>query len=164
MAVGVNYGRGRTYDEFEVGERHRFRLPTITEGYINNFCCLTADFNPLHVDAELAKKTIHGERIAPGTMTTALTFNTFAMLAFGTGMALLELNFKLPNAVKINDQLEVEITILEKKPSKSYPQGGLLRQRMVTTNQNGQVVADGEALLLISKEPLYPKEVIPPRG
>jgi len=157
MVVGGNYGRGRTFDEFQVGERHRFRLPTITETYINNFCCLTADFNPLHVDVELAKKTIHGERIAPGTLTTALTFNTFAMLAFGTGMALLELNFKLPNAVKINDTLEVEIEILEKKPSSSYPQGGLVRHRMVTTNQHGAVVADGTALLLISKEPLFPK-------
>lgn len=159
MVVGVNYGKGRTYDEFQVGERHRFRLPTVTEAYINNFCCLTADFNPLHVDIELSKKTIHGERIAPGTLTTALTFNAFAMLAYGTGMALLELNFKLPNPVKINDTLEVEIEILEKKPSSKYPQGGLVRHRMVTTNQKGEVVADGEALLLISKEPLYPKEV-----
>ena len=157
MAVGVNYGRGRTFDELQVGERHRFRLPTITEAYINNFCCLTADFNPLHVDIELAKKTIHGERIAPGTLTTALTFNTFAMLVYGTGMALLELNFKLPNAVKINDTLEVEIEILESNASSTYPQGGLMRQRMTTTNQHGKVVADGTALLLISKEPLYPK-------
>ena len=157
MAVGINYGRGRTFDELQVGERHRFRLPTITEAYINNFCCLTADFNPLHVDIELAKKTIHGERIAPGTLTTALTFNTFAMLVYGTGMALLELNFKLPNAVKINDTLEVEIEILEKNASSTYPQGGLVRQRMTTTNQHGKVVADGTALLLISKEPLYHK-------
>jgi acyl dehydratase len=157
MAVGINYGRGRTFDELQVGERHRFRLPTITEAYINNFCCLSADFNPLHVDIELAKKTIHGERIAPGTLTTALTFNTFAMLVYGTGMALLELNFKLPNAVKINDTLEVEIEILEKNASSTYPQGGLVRQRMTTTNQHGKVVADGTALLLISKEPLYPK-------
>jgi acyl dehydratase len=109
------------------------------------------------VDIELAKKTIHGERIAPGTLTTALTFNTFAMLVYGTGMALLELNFKLPNAVKINDTLEVEIEILEKNASSTYPQGGLVRQRMTTTNQHGKVVADGTALLLISKEPLYPK-------
>jgi acyl dehydratase len=72
-------------------------------------------------------------------------------------MALLELNFKLPNAVKINDTLEVEIEVLEKKPSAKFPQGGLLRQRMVTTNQHGSIVADGTALLLISKEPLYPK-------
>ena len=155
--VGVNYGKGRTYDEFQVGERHRFRIPTITEAYINNFCCLTSDFNPLHVDIELAKATIHGERIAPGTLTTALTFNAFAMLVFGTGMALLELNFKLPAAVKINDTLEVEIEILEKKPSAKYEQGGLIRQRMTTTNQKGAVVAIGEAKILVSKTPLYPK-------
>jgi acyl dehydratase len=155
--VGVHYGKGRTYDEFEVGERHRFRIPTITEAYINNFCCLTSDFNPLHVDIELAKQTIHGERIAPGTLTTAFSFNAFAMLAYGTGMALLELNFKLPAAVKINDTLEVEIEILEKKPSASYEQGGIIRQRMTTTNQNGVVVAIGEATILVSKTPLFPQ-------
>ena len=155
--VGVHYGKGRTFDEFQVGERHRFRLPTITEAYINSFCCLTADFNPLHVDIELAKETIHGERIAPGTMTTALTFNTFAMLAYGTGMALLELNFRLPAAVKINDTLEVEIEILEKKPSSKYPQGGLIVQRMTTTNQRGEAVAIGEAKILVSKKALGPK-------
>lgn len=155
--VGVNYGRGRTYDEFQVGEKHRFRLPTITEAYINNFCCLTADFNPLHVDIELARNSIHGERIAPGTLTTALTFNAFAMLVYGTGMALLELNFKLPNAVKINDTLEVEIEILDKKESAKYPQGGLVRQRMTTTNQRGEAVAIGEAVILITNEPLFDK-------
>lgn len=155
--VGVNYGRGRTYDEFEVGEKHRFRLPTITETYINNFCCLTADFNPLHVDIELARNSIHGERIAPGTLTTALTFNAFAMLVYGTGMALLELNFKLPKAVKINDTLEVEIEILEKKASAKYPQGGLVRQRMTTTNQRGEPVAIGEAVILITNDPLFDK-------
>ena len=155
--VGVNYGRGRTYDEFEVGEKHRFRLPTITEAYINNFCCLTADFNPLHVDIELARNSIHGERIAPGTLTTALTFNAFAMLVYGTGMALLELNFKLPNAVKINDTLEVEIEILDKQESAKYPQGGLIRQRMTTTNQRGEPVAIGEAVILITNAPLFDK-------
>ena len=155
--VGVNYGRGRTYDEFEVGEKHRFRLPTITEAYINNFCCLTADFNPLHVDIELARNTIHGERIAPGTLTTSLTFNAFAMLVYGTGMALLELNFKLPNAVKIDDTLEVEIEILDKQASAKYPEGGLVRQRMTTTNQRGEAVAIGEALILISNAQLFDK-------
>ena len=158
--VGINYGRGRTYNEFEVGEKHRFRLPTITEAYINNFCCLTADFNPLHVDIELARNTIHGERIAPGTLTTALTFNAFAMLVYGTGMALLELNFKLPNAVKINDTLEVEIEILDKQASAKYPEGGLVRQRMTTTNQRGEAVAIGEALILISNAPLFDKPAV----
>lgn len=155
--VGVHYGRGRTFDEFEVGEKHRFRLPTVTEAYINNFCCLTADFNPLHVDVELAAKTIHGERIAPGTFTSSLTFNAFAMLVYGTGMALLELNFKFPKAVKINDTLEVEIEILEKEPSERYPQGGLVRQRMTTMNQRGEPVAIGEAVILVSKTRLYDK-------
>jgi len=86
--VGTMWGKGRTYDEFTVGEKFVFRLPTVTEAYVNNFCCITGDFNPLHVDIEVAKKTIHGERIAPGTLTTSLTFTTFAMLAFGTGAAL----------------------------------------------------------------------------
>jgi len=154
--VGTMWGKGRTYDEFTVGEKFVFRLPTVTEAYVNNFCCVTGDFNPLHVDIEVAKKTIHGERIAPGTLTTSLTFTTFAMLAFGTGMALLELNFKLPAAVKINDTLEVEIEILDKRPSRKYAdKGGIVHQRMTTRNQHGTVVAQGEAKILVSKVPSY---------
>jgi 3-hydroxybutyryl-CoA dehydratase len=148
--------KGRTYDEFAIGERFRFRLPTVTEGYINNFCSLTGDLNPLHVDLEVAKKTIYGERIAPGTLTASLTFTAFAMLAFGTGMALLELNFKFLGPVKINDTLEVEIEILDKTPSRKYEgQGGIVHQRMITRNQKGAVVVEAIGKILVSKVPSY---------
>jgi 3-hydroxybutyryl-CoA dehydratase len=148
--------KGRTYDEFTVGEKFTFRLPTVTESYINNFCSLTGDLNPLHVDIEVAKKTIYGERIAPGTLTASLTFTAFAMLAYGTGMALLELNFNFMAPVKINDTLEVEIEVLAKTPSRKYAdQGGIVHQRMTTRNQHGAVVADATGKILISKVPSY---------
>ena len=154
--VGTMWGKGRTYDEFTVGEKFVFRLPTVTESSVNNFCCMTGDFNPLHVDLEVAKKTIYGERIAPGTLTASLTFTTFAMLAFGTGMALLELNFKFSAPVKLNDTLEVEIEILDKRPSRTYAdKGGIVHQRMTTRNQHGTVVAEGNAKILVSKVPSY---------
>lgn len=154
--VGTMWGKGRTYDEFTVGEKFRFRLPTVTEAYVNNFCCLTGDFNPLHVDLEVAKKTIYGERIAPGTLTASLTFTAFAMLAYGTGMALLELNFKFSAPVKLNDTLDVEIEILEKRPSRKYAdRGGVIHQRMTTRNQEGTIVAEATAKILVSKVPSY---------
>jgi len=154
--VGTMWGKGRTYDEFTVGEKFVFRLPTVTEASVTNFCCMTGDFNPLHVDLEVAKKTIYGERIAPGTLTASLTFTTFAMLAFGTGMALLELNFKFSAPVKLNDTLEVEIEILDKRPSRTYAdKGGIVHQRMTTRNQHGTVVAEGNAKILVSKVPSY---------
>lgn len=154
--VGTMYGKGRTFDEFMVGEKFRFRMPTVTEAYINNFCCLTGDFNPLHVDAEVAKHTIYGERVAPGTLTASLTFTAFAMLAYGTGMALLELNFKFPAPVKVGDTLEVEIEILDKTPSRKYAdRGGVVHQRMTTRNQHGDVVAEATAKILVSKKPSY---------
>jgi len=150
------HGRGRYWEEFTVGEVLVTGRRTVDGGDVSRFAGLTGDFNPLHVDIEVAKKTIHGERIAPGTLTTSLTFTTFAMLAFGTGMALLELNFKLPAAVKINDTLEVEIEILDKRPSRKYAdKGGIVHQRMTTRNQHGTVVAEGEAKILISKVPSY---------
>jgi 3-hydroxybutyryl-CoA dehydratase len=128
----------------------------VTESYINNFCSLTGDLNPLHVDIEVAKKTIYGERIAPGTLTASLTFTAFAMLAYGTGMALLELNFNFMAPVKINDTLEVEIEVLAKTPSRKYAdQGGIVHQRMTTRNQHGAVVADATGKILISKVPSY---------
>ena len=154
--AGTMWGKGRTYDEFTVGEKFRFRLPTVTEAYVNNFCCLTGDFNPLHVDLEVARKTIYGERVAPGTLTASLTFTAFAMLVYGTGMALLELNFKFLAPVKLNDTLEVEIEILEKRPSRKYAkEGGIVHQRMTTRNQGGTIVAEATAKILVSKVPSY---------
>ncbi len=45
---------------------------TITEADIVMFASLSGDWNPIHTDAEFAKKTIFGQRIAHGLLTLSV--------------------------------------------------------------------------------------------
>jgi len=60
--------RGRYWEELEVGERFITRGRTVTEADIINFAGLSGDWNQLHTDAEFARGTVFGERIAHGML------------------------------------------------------------------------------------------------
>ena len=66
--------RGLYYEEFEVGRvyKHPFRR-TVTEMDNVLFTSLTMNLQPLHLDEEFAKTTIHGRRIFNSLFTLALT-------------------------------------------------------------------------------------------
>ena len=65
--------RGLYYEEFEVGRnyQHAFRR-TITEMDNVLFTSLTMNVQPLHLDEEFAKTTIHGQRLVNSLFTLAL--------------------------------------------------------------------------------------------
>src|SRR5215475_4859882 len=47
---------------------------------------------------------------------------------------------RLPNPVRPGDELSLEVTLLEKRESKSKPDCGILRRQVVLRNQNGETV------------------------
>ena len=56
------------FDELEPGTRFRTRGRTITEADITTFSGLTGDWHPQHADAEWARNSAFGERIAHGLL------------------------------------------------------------------------------------------------
>src|SRR3954469_5512810 len=56
------------YDELEVGDARTFRGVTITEAHILGFAGVTGDHYVLHTDAEYAKTTPFGQRVAHGLL------------------------------------------------------------------------------------------------
>ncbi len=56
------------FDEIEPGMRFRTRGRTITESDVTGFGTLTGDLHPVHTDAEWARESIFGERIAHGML------------------------------------------------------------------------------------------------
>jgi 3-hydroxybutyryl-CoA dehydratase len=48
-----------------VGDQATVRR-VVTQEVVTEFCEITKDFDPLHVDEEFARTTVYGRRIAPG--------------------------------------------------------------------------------------------------
>ena len=94
------------FEDFEVGQRFVTAGRTVTEADVVNFAGVSGDYNPIHTDAEFAKSTPFGQRIAHGllvlSMLTGLRQRTGA--TDGTLIAWLEIrNYKFLKPVLIGD-------------------------------------------------------------
>jgi acyl dehydratase len=135
--------RGLYYEEFEVGRtyEHAFRR-TITEMDNVMFTSLTMNVQPLHLDEEFAKTTIHGQRLVNSLFTLALV-NAYQVPELTMGTTLGNLGYedvRFPNPVFHGDTLRGETTILGKRPSKSRNDSGIVFFEHVGYNQRDQVV------------------------
>jgi acyl dehydratase len=60
------------FEDFQVGDRIISPARTITESDIGLFAALTGDWHAVHTDAEYAKHTMFGERVAHGLLVLAI--------------------------------------------------------------------------------------------
>jgi 3-hydroxybutyryl-CoA dehydratase len=56
------------FEFYEIGDHFVTGSRTVTEADVVNYCGLSGDFSPLHVDADYARSTPYGERIAHGQL------------------------------------------------------------------------------------------------
>src|SRR2546428_11028210 len=110
---------GRFWEEFSVGEVLITGRRTIDGGDVSRFAGLTGDFNPLHVDAEFARTTPFGERVAHGILTLAVSNGQLNLGGWfaGTTLALLGLDRpKVTTPVKFGDTVKTEMAVTETRP------------------------------------------------
>ena len=145
---------GRYFEEFEVGDEYETVSRTITEGDITNFAGVSADFNQLHTDAEFARKTPFGQRIAHGLL--GLTFISGCIgrsgLIEGTTFAFLEIaswKFLAPNF--IGDTVKVFAKVADKKETKKNDRGVVIFGiRLV--NQRNEITQQGLWSIMILRK------------
>lgn len=142
--------KGMTFDEFEIGATFISRARTVTETDVIAFAGISGDFNPLHTDAEFAKTTPFGERIAHGLLVFAFATGmaNWTGIFDGTTLALMEQTVKYKGVVKFGDTVHLEMEVVEKKPT-SKPERGVVKFATRVLNQNKEVVQDGEWTLLM---------------
>ena len=95
------------------------------------FTSLTMNVQPLHLDEEFAKTTIHGQRLVNSLFTLALV-NAFQVPELTMGTTLGNLGYeevRFPNPVFHGDTLRGETTILDKRLSKSRSDSGIVLVR-----------------------------------
>jgi len=132
----------RYFDDFAVGDRLTTRGVTVTESMIIEFG-LTYDPQPFHTDIEAARKSLYGGLIASGFQTLVLGFRTvietgiFRASSMGSP-GFDELRWLRP--VRPGDTLHTEVEVVEKKPSSSKPDRGIVRVAYRIKNQKDEEV------------------------
>jgi 3-hydroxybutyryl-CoA dehydratase len=121
---------------------------TITESHINRFADLSGDRNPLHLDADWAAKTRFGGRIAHGALTAGLVSRVLGMELPGTGAVYLSQTCKFLGPVRPGDTIEAKAEVVHLDAARRR-----VRLRTTCTNQRGEPILDGEALMLIDDVP-----------
>lgn len=146
--------RGLYFEEFEVGAKMVTRGRTITEADLVQFAALTGDYNPMHTDAEYAKDSFMGKRVAHGMLTLSYAVGQAYQLGIlektVLGFRGLEMKFSIP--VYIGDTIHAEVTVAEKKEAKRLG-GGTVTLDMRILNQEGKAVQKGTLTLLMASMP-----------
>ena len=142
--------RGKYFEDFDVGTELSTPGRTITEADIVNFAAYTGDTNPMHTDAEYAKTTLFGERVAHGLLGLAYTAGLGWQQGFleGTVIAFIGLEWKFKAPVKIGDTVHALIKVKQKKEMKAA-NGGLVVLELRLLNQRDEVTQLGEWTVLV---------------
>lgn len=147
---------GKYLEELTVGtvfEHQPGRTVTETDNLL--FSALTLNPQPLHLDAEFAKNSIHGGILVNSIFTLGLVIG----LSVGDttlGTTLGNLGFKetdFPNPVFLGDTIYASTEILENRTSRSRPDRGIVTFEHRGVNQKGDLVCRTVRLGMMMKKP-----------
>jgi 3-hydroxybutyryl-CoA dehydratase len=136
---------GITIDGIEVGDSAQITRKVVNAD-IAEFVDAVGDYNPVHSDRDYAAGTMFKEPIAPGIWTAGLISAVIGTRLPGPGSIYLSQDLKFLKPVKFGDVVSARVEVLEVNREKNR-----VRMRTVCTNQRGEEVLTGEALVMPSK-------------
>jgi monoamine oxidase len=141
------------YEDYVVGSQRETSGRTITEADLVIHAGHSGDYFPHHVDAEFARTTPFGQRIAHGTMTftigIGLTASQINPVAFTYGYDKL----RFPKPVFISDTIRARITVKDKQEDPKRKDLGRVIEACEVLNQRNEVVMYCEHILLVAVRP-----------
>jgi acyl dehydratase len=148
--------RGLYFEEFEVGKTYRHPFTrTVTELDNVMFTSLTMNLQPLHLDEEFAKTTVHGQR-AVNSMFTLGLIGAFQVPELTMGTTLGNLGYEkvtFPKPVFHGDTLRAETTITDKRESKSRNDCGIVWFTHRGYNQRQELICYAERVGMMARMP-----------
>lgn len=147
---------GKYFEDLEPGQRFKHSIGrTITETDNVMFCAMTMNTQPLHLNEDFASKTQFGRRIVNGIFTMGLAVGlTVTELTEGTIVANLSYDrVAHPKPMFHGDTLYVETEVLEKRPSTSRKDRGIVRLLHRGLNQSGEIVVEIERTVMFLTRP-----------
>lgn len=134
--------------EVEVGFEASFKTQ-ITDKMIRQFADLSGDHNPIHLDDAYAANTRFKRRIAHGMIVGALISRALVD-GIGRGGIYMGQSLKFVSPVFIDDTIEVKIKISSIRREK-----GIASVETTATNQNGELVVKGDAMIMMAAPGTY---------
>jgi 3-hydroxybutyryl-CoA dehydratase len=130
---------------FAIGERASF-TKTITEADVTSFAGLIGDFNPLHVDAEYARRSRFGQRVAHGMFAGGLISAVLGNKLPGPGAIYLSQQIEFLAPVFIGDTITAMVEVSSWRPDKR-----IITLKTDCFNQAEKQVVTGKAVLLMDR-------------
>jgi acyl dehydratase len=136
---------GLSIDGIRVGD-HAQITRLASDAAVAGFVEAVGDYNPVHSDRAYAAGTVFRERIAPGIWTAGLISAVIGTRLPGPGAIYLAQSLKFLRPVRLGDAITARVDVLETNRDKNR-----MRLQTVCTNQLGEEVLTGEALVMPSK-------------
>ena len=150
----ISINRGKYFDELNIGDVYEHAITrTVTETDNLLFTTLTHNTQPLHLDEEFGKASIHGSIIVNSMFTMAFVVGiSVSDLTLGTTLGNLGYDeVKFPAPVRIGDTLRGVTEVINKRESKSNPDQGIVWFDHRGYNQKGELVVTAKRAALMVK-------------
>ena len=135
-----------TIDKIKLGDSASF-TKTVTETDIILYAGISGDFNPAHINAEAAKDSMFGQRIAHGMLSAGFISCVLGMYLPGPGTIYLRQELRFVKPVCIGDTVTATATVIERVEEKNR-----LKLETIVTNQRGEAVIKGVATVMPPKK------------
>lgn len=130
------------FEDLEVGQSASL-AKTITEADILMYAAVSMDTNPVHIDAEAAKASIFGQRIAHGMLSAGLISAVLGTRLPGPGTLYMKQSLRFAAPVTIGATVRATVTVSALHPERK-------RATLTTICTVGdKVVIDGEAYVQV---------------
>lgn len=120
------------FQQLYVGQTFTYRR-TFTDGDVSQFCGVTGDFNPYHMDDLFVRESRYGRRIIPGLLAGSMITHIGGLLGF----IAVEMNFRYVAPVYVGDTITCTVTIKEKDEARR-----LIKAHATMVNQDGVEVLE----------------------
>ena len=123
------------------------RVRKVTEADVVRFAEVSGDYNPVHLDAEYAERSLFGKRIAHGFLIGSLISAVLGNDLPGPGSIYLGQTLKFLAPIHIGDTVTVTVKVVALREDKR-----IVTLHTECTNQHGIAVLSGEATVKYTRE------------
>ena len=130
------------FDEIKIGQSAEITRQ-LTQQEIHIFAAVSGDVNPTHLDPEYAEKTRFNGIVGHSMWSGGLISTVLGTELPGPGTGYLEQDIKFKRPIKVDEVITAKVTV-----KKKYKKDKSIVFDCVCTNEKGEVVADGTAIVL----------------